>query len=179
MNQDYIDYIKELNIGDMQFEKVWLSSQLKTTKIMTNLKHRFGNDSIDETCENAFDVLYMILSNKRYYLFETLVVIYIPQNAIKSINNKFDFSNRRITFTCCKQKSNSYYWYDLCDNEVYSLISLSNGKNLKLWETPYILEAQTDYDKDYRKEWKNGYLEYEGNEYGDTSEFYIIGCLEK
>jgi len=59
------------------------------------------------------------------------------------------------------------------------LISLSNGKNLKLWETPYILEAQTDYDKDYRKEWKNGYLEYEGNEYGDTSEFYIIGCLEK
>ena len=39
------------------------------------------------------------------------------------------------------------------------------------------LYAQTEYDRDYRKEWINGVLEYEGNEYGDTSTFYFVGQL--
>ncbi len=178
MNKDYVDYVKGLNIGNMQFEKVWLSSQLKTTDIMTRLKHRFNNDIIDKTCENAFDVLYLILFDIKLHFSETLVVVYIPTEIIRTLNINADTLSERITFTCFKKKHKSY-WYEICDKECCDKIKLSNGKILKLWKSPYILEAVTNYDKNYRKEWKDGWLEYEGNEYGDTSPFYIIGSLEQ
>ena len=48
---------------------------------------------------------------------------------------------------------------------------------LDLWAIPLHLRAVTDGDKNFRKEWVYGELVYEGNQYGDTSDFYIIGTL--
>lgn len=46
---------------------------------------------------------------------------------------------------------------------------------LKLWKRPVHVGAHTRFDEDYRKEYYQGDLVYEGNEYGDTTSFYIIG----
>ena len=57
------------------------------------------------------------------------------------------------------------------------IVELNNGQKVCLYTKPVRLYAQTEYDRDYRKEWINGVLEYEGNEYGDTSTFYFVGQL--
>lgn len=57
------------------------------------------------------------------------------------------------------------------------IIKLKNGKKIYLYTKPVELCGQTYDDMDYRKEWYNGELEYEGNNYGDTSTFYFIGEL--
>lgn len=47
-------------------------------------------------------------------------------------------------------------------------IHFSNNKLMYLWEKPFQIHAITSFDQDYS---------YEGNQYGDTSNFYIIGTL--
>ena len=67
-------------------------------------------------------------------------------------------------------------------NQEHSLlgkIRVLKKYELSLWEQPFQLLAQTYFDMDYRKEWSFGELVYEGNNYGDTSRFYIIGVLEE
>lgn len=41
-----------------------------------------------------------------------------------------------------------------------------------------MLDAHTIFDEDYRKEYHRDNLVYEGNNYGDTTAFYIIGFFE-
>ena len=36
-----------------------------------------------------------------------------------------------------------------------------------------------DMIKDFRKEWQDGFLEHEGNEYGNTSDFYTIRSVRR
>ena len=48
---------------------------------------------------------------------------------------------------------------------------------LNVWAIPLHVRAVTNGDKDFRKEYEWGELVYEGNQYGDTSDFYIIGTL--
>ena len=65
----------------------------------------------------------------------------------------------------------------LMSNSEDMIVELNNGQKVCLYTKPVRLYAQTEYDRDYRKEWINGVLEYEGNEYGDTSTFYFVGQL--
>jgi len=48
---------------------------------------------------------------------------------------------------------------------------------LEIWTKPGHIRAQTYADMDYRKEWYAGECYYEGNNYGDTSNFYMIGRI--
>lgn len=57
------------------------------------------------------------------------------------------------------------------------IVELNNGQKICLYKKPVQLNAQTNYDMDYRKEWEYGFLTYLGNEYGDTSTFYFVGQL--
>lgn len=52
---------------------------------------------------------------------------------------------------------------------------LKSGQSIMIYDQPIILFGQTYDDMDYRKEWHYGLLEYEGNNYGDTSTFYFVG----
>lgn len=61
------------------------------------------------------------------------------------------------------------------ENSIISRFELDNRGVFQLYKYPIRLRAITALDKDYRKEWKNGVLVYEGNNYGDTSDFYVIG----
>ena len=54
-------------------------------------------------------------------------------------------------------------------------LPLSDGKIVRIWKKPFLICAMTEFDMNYRKEWDGPgeYITY--NEYGDTSNFYIIG----
>lgn len=176
-NKDYFQYIQRMDIASLRSKTAWLNSRLKSTKLMTQLKHRSFNDTLDLNCEGAFDVLYLVVHGKKYYFWGKLVVIYIPDQYCQTILSTFNFSDRRMTFTYLKNKGLSF-WLQRCKAEEPKKIILSDGAILKLFKTPFILDAVTDYDKDFRKEWEDGCLVYEGNEYGDTSSFYIIGYID-
>lgn len=173
----YYNYIQKLNLGKLRYKEIWFAPDLKSTKIMTQLKHRHASGNIDENCEGAFDVLYINIFDRKYYLLDTLVIIYIPEGDIESNKFNFTYTGRAFTFTSFK-KTRKNKWFCICSDEPHETINLSNGKKLKLWNMPYILDAVTNYDKDFRKEWIDGDMVYTGNEYGDTSRFYIIGCIE-
>lgn len=176
INKYYRQYIEDINIGSLVSKNAWFNLSLKSTKLMTQLRHRFSNDDVDKNCEDAVDVLYLIFGRK-HYIFGKFVILYIPAKSCQVIQQTFDFSNRTITFTHLKSKGVSF-WFQRNEEEAYVELALSNGGKLKPWETPFVLEAVTEYDKSFRKEWQDGWLVYEGNEYGDTSTFYIIGCIE-
>lgn len=173
----YVKYIKSLDLGALPKDFCFFSSSLRTTGLMTRLKHRFDSDCIDKNCENSYDLLYLNLGSLKCHDPRCLIIIYIPSNDFSAIRGRMNLADRHITFTELK-KQGLLFWRSKCSCEDFSKITLSNGESLKLWKTPYLLHAVTDYDKDFRKEWVDGFLEYEGNEYGDTSTFYIIGCID-
>lgn len=173
----YVKYIKSLDLGSVPKNFCFFSSSLRTTGLMTRLKHRFGSDCIDKSCENAYDLLYLNLGSLKSPDSRCLVIIYIPYSDFSTIRGRMNLTDRHITFTELKRQG-LLSWRLKCSFEDFSKLTLSNGESLKLWKTPYLLHAVTNYDKDFRKEWVDGFLEYEGNEYGDTSTFYIIGCID-
>lgn len=80
--------------------------------------------------------------------------------------------------TLSNLKRRDFFFVYLLDRELLSDIKTESGEIIKLFASPYRLRAQTVYDTDYRKEWVNGYLVYDGNNFGDTTSYYIIGYLE-
>lgn len=52
---------------------------------------------------------------------------------------------------------------------------LRDGQHVVVWNVPFRVRAQTVFDMDYRKEWNGDEIVYEGNNYSDTTAFYIIG----
>ena len=83
----------------------------------------------------------------------------------------------KVTMTNFKRKNylSSLFGYYIEDG----IISLENGFDLHLFEERLQLNAMTEYDRDYRKEWSGGELVYEGNNYGDTSAFYVLGIIRR
>lgn len=65
------------------------------------------------------------------------------------------------------------------DSQINETKADLNGSAFSLPENNGILRVQTDYDKNYGKEWcgPGDYIE-SGNNYGDTTDFYIIGVIE-
>ena len=176
MNNDYRTYLESLNIGALKSKQAWLGSELKTTDIMTALRHHYTGEKSNSTSNDAFDVLYLVIS-KRIHVLGVLVVLHISEKKMEQYFSENVLVGRETTFTQLKVQRKSI-WVSRCYAEPNEKILLSNGKALKLWERPYILKATTDYDKDFRKEWQDGELVYEGNNWGDSSTFYIVGCLD-
>ncbi len=180
-DKNYTKYIKSLDLASLRAKHVWFSPTLRTTELMTDLRHRFDSGVVDERREDAFDVLYIHLITKRrgtYFDYGTLAALYIPNDTAMSFHKSCSFADRRVTFTGLK-KLGLYYWAERCLNEPSSKLALSDGTELKLWDTPFLLSAVTEYDKDFRKEWIDGCLVYQGNEYGDASQFHIIGHFDR
>lgn len=101
-----------------------------------------------------------------YILDKEYVVLYPPNLKIPNIGT-------RGCITATEFKTS---YKDLQDQELSdTIVTIKNGWKVKLLLKPFAFNAQTFYDMDYRKEWNNGDLVYEGNNYGDTTKFYIVG----
>lgn len=105
-----------------------------------------------------------------------LVIVYensLPEEIKKYISNSRK-GNRTMTEF---KRSREYTWCEVERERTASALEIDQTSGFYLWKHPYCLRAQTDRVKNYRKEWHGEYLEYEGNEYGDTENFYIVGSL--
>lgn len=174
MNEKYYDYIQQLDLGNARVRSVGLCQELRTTQLMTSLRHRF-NLSIDENCKDPFDLLYIQIGRRRR-IYGVLMAIYIPGAIISENREFYDSIKDSITFTDMKKLG--YRFFGRVVDRPSKEITLSNGRDILLFEEPYKLEASTDYDKDFRTEWEGDHISYQGNYYGDTSTFYIIGRLK-
>lgn len=188
--QKYSQYIKEMELIERNRKWCIVNSKLKSTELMTKLRHRFDTGRIDELCEDPYDVLVATFRTKLsncIWLHISLVILYdIPRAIIQELDKEY-YSNwksvehgkiNNIVFHRFK-KSRISEWNAIDKERRSETIQYGDEYNLHLWNRPFVLEASTMYDKDFRKIWRNGELEYEGNNYGDTSDFYIIGSLEK
>lgn len=77
--------------------------------------------------------------------------------------------------TAIEFKQRKFLYSTILSQKPEMIVKLQNGMKVRLYENPVMLCGQTEHDKDYRKEWYFGSLEYEGNNYGDTSKFYFVG----
>ena len=95
-------------------------------------------------------------------------------------------ANLKLRFSpeCCAKfiasefKKRSRVYYGEFNNEPSeTTIKLKNDKKIHLYDNPIELCGQTYDDMNYGNESYYGELEYEGNNYGDTSTFYFVGEL--
>lgn len=128
------------------------------------LEGRVFGDRNDE----PFHLLVMRLLGYR------VVITYLPQNIVGNVKysrnltlTKFRSSDGRLSVHNAISK-----WDDLSSHYVQTVA----GK-MKILNYPVLIRVQTEYDKVYGKNWNGPYDYIEIGNYGDTTDFYIIGLL--
>lgn len=98
---------------------------------------------------------------------------------IHGLPNKYGLiSCQGGSWTMTELKRDGYWAFQEMDRDRTARKMNWDEQNwLNVWSIPVHLRAVTNGDKDFRKEYEGGYLVYEGNQYGDTSDFCIIGTL--
>ena len=182
--EQYILYIEgKLQEWDKSLA-IGVNTKMKSVPIMTRLRHRRDNGEIDPHCEEPIDILFVNMFKRTKYFVSavTLVVVYdLPQTMYRALYKETpsDGKSNYMTYTEFK-RNRPWYWEKMDEERGFHKIPLEeDGQVLNLWRKPFLLGATTDYDKDFRKIWRNGDLEYEGNNYGDVSDFYIIGTKQR
>lgn len=160
--ESYVKYIKNLNLSDKPSEFVYYFQlkKIKATPLMSRLNY---------TC-----------SKKEQYI-DSLIINIGGVNivVISGLPYKYgSISRQGGSWTMTELKQNGYFAFQEIDKDrSIRKIHWSDKMWLNVWAIPLHLRAVTNGDKDFRKEYEGGYLVYEGNQYGDTSNFYIIGTL--
>ena len=171
--KSYLDIISNMDFSSLKVERIhaYTLENSRTVSLMTKL--HTTKKSSDEATQYGVkrdysDVLLVEVSDS------ALVIVYGDPFPTGKVPPHF----ASATMTEFKKGSTAYHlaWKE---HELLTTLPWSDDTLFELWKSPFKLRAQTDYDKDYRKEWHSGDLVYEGNNYGDTSSFWIIGNLKK
>lgn len=157
---DYQNYIVDRLRSAVRIKRVtfYHLKKLQTTPLMTRLRCSHENPA-------ALDLLEIAIYGCSF------VVLYGLPSRFQSI------AETCYTMTEFKKKK-PFALYSLCESRERNTISVGDTTYF-LWNHPLKIRAVTDFDKDFRKIYRNGILDYEGNQYGDTSDFYIIGIKQE
>ena len=163
--EKYYEHLDGIDFSDLKVEIVPFDKLKKTRTIALMTRLRSSAFSKTLRREDSFDVLLI-----RTY-FGDLVVMYDTTNKFYCLRSDL---NCGITLTEFKKIRCS----DLLtkNRHVIEKTCLVRGYNrvFHIWEKPYLLRAQTEYDMDYGNRWEGEEI-YEGNQYGDTNDFFILG----
>ena len=171
-------YIKRL-------EKINFEAQKFITMSLYNLENVNRCKLFTELYDSCIDLEYSYREPRNKDPFHLLiisvmnydvVITYLPSEIIGNVKYSKDITltefRRRKVYSSVVGKIK--YWVKII--EKYTVTSA--GK-MKVLGYPIRLRIQTKYDKIYGKEWNGrGYYTEIGN-YGDTTDFYIIGIIEK
>lgn len=161
----YLNHISTMDIFALPSHTISFNNfrNARTIETMSRLRHSYGE-------QNPFDVLFLESFSG------TLVVVWNIPKRFK------DLSKHGCTLTTLK-KDGLFHLTNGNTCEISSDVVLSDNKIFHIWKLPYELRAQTFSDMSYgdRYHWKGRNLVDidEGNKYGDTSCFCIIGYIEK
>ena len=158
----YVRYLRSLQLSTKPSEYVFgfELKKTKTTPLMSRLNHTCAKES------QYIDTLLIRIAGV------CIVVIHTLPHKYSSI------SNQAGSWTMTELKQDGHFAFNIIDEDrTCKRMHWDDEKWLNIWSVPMHLRAVTNGDKDFRKEYIGGDLVYEGNEYGDTSDFYIIGTL--
>ena len=138
---------------------------VQTRDLMSRLNHSSKERHIDM----------LLISN--YYTNGKWIIVSSNSNWYNSYMH-YEKCKEEFTMTEFKRKKGWSFVNELkkLDEDCLIKAKQKNGTIL-IWKKFILLKAQTYDDMDFRKEWKGGDLLYEGNNWGDTSQFYIIGSF--
>lgn len=159
----YHKYVNMLNFEQLKIKVISYNilCNSRTTHLMSQVRA-----SADKNPKaDSIDILLVETSNG------ALVICY------DSSDNFTHLCSSSRTLSRLKKNGISHLFHEkTC--KVYSqrFVDVFN-KVFYVWEYPYGLRAQTVYDRDYGNRWEDGSL-YEGNYYGDTSNFLILGYIK-
>lgn len=166
--QHYIDKMdfSRLSILSMSFEDFKHS---RTMRLMSRLRHSYDGIYTSKKDTESFDILLLSLKEKQF------VIYYDKTNELDRL------SEYECTLTELK-KNNGSYLLDDDTCKIYRKIQrrdVFDGRMFYVFSKPYTLKAQTVSDTDYGNEYHGDELVFEGNLYGDTSAFSVLGFLAK
>lgn len=163
----YRDYVSTLDIISPECETIFFPTikRIQTRPLMSRLRHSYG-DAPDDESKKPIDVLFLDNFTEEY------VVIYNLPDRFRNL------PKYGCTFTKLKEKGLSFLRHGKTCKE-FTTITLSPSYTFHIWERPYCLHAQTISDMNYGDRWEGRDLVWEGNKYGDTTKFFIIGYLDK
>lgn len=163
--QQYLEYITSLDLFEIESETVLFTrlKHISTRELMGRLRHSYGENP-ENNALSPIDVLFIDNITEEY------VVIH------KLPSEFFDLPQYGCTMTRLKQKGVHF----LRNGKTCKEAKVMNIENIPfhIWERPYALRAQTISDMNFGDYWEGRQLVTEGNKYGDTSCFYIVGYLD-
>lgn len=139
------------------------------TKLFENCYYRKMGALKDRTDEESFEFIVMRI------LWYNVVITFLPPKVIHDAQCSLNVtmsefrSNKGLNSVCHAIKR----WLPTSKSSM----DTAAGK-MRILNYPILLRVQTDYDKNYGKQW-NGPDDYiEIGNYGDTTDFYIIGVID-
>lgn len=172
IEKDYYHEVRQLLEKSNNYEDHYLRCDTTTRELLTNLKHGYyykkdgygWNNGMYEFSSGGRRELDCYIINNRYILlFSGSIKIGLKLSVLSSYTATEFKQVGRIDKNFIKI------------GKRQRKCKLKNGKLMVIYDQPIMLFGQTYDDMDYRKEWHYGLLEYEGNNYGDTSTFYFVG----
>lgn len=167
----YIDFVSGSDFLDQKTLRICGDKrsmrELRTKRLMSRL---------NKSCtDNPFDVL--ILEGYVNYNGRHLDLIIVP-GIPGSWYNTLQFS-----YTMTEFKNDEGYRIrrkieKVLDDEKSITISIDDMHNLIIMHKAFVLRAMTYADMNYGDRWYGQDYCEEGNKYGDTSDFYIVGAIE-
>ena len=146
--------------------------EMRTRTIMSRLRHSYDKFVLDDLKaeHQSIDVLYLTAFGAKF------VIIYdLPLD--------FQYLNKASCTLTDLKKTGLYFLYSGDTCRISKEVSIDIDEFFYIWEVPYKLHAQTISDMYYGDHWywagKNLNEVIEGNKYGDTSSFYILGYISK
>ena len=163
-----IDYLADAYKEIRYYQLEYMDRCDLFTKLFESCVNKTGGYAPES--ENPYCYLKLRLSNRH-----TLVVTYLPSSVTGKIKHALD-----ITMTEFRSSSGSrdvWMTIDEWSESCTQFMDTSAGK-MRILNYPIRLRVQTDYDKNYGKQWNGPYDYIEIGNYGDTTKFWIIGLLE-
>lgn len=172
---DYMEEVQKIDFSSRQAKvmSVYSLDVIDRCKLFTNL---YENCRALETGKEAYNTdkpyHYIIMSILGY----NAVLTYLPRELSGKIRNSANVTMTELRSSKGRSRVYSAIKKWLPDSD--HALTIPEGK-VQLLHYPPLIRAQTEYDKVYGKEW-NGPDDYiEIGNYGDTTDFYIIGVLNK
>lgn len=172
-NEEYNHYLLNLNYNEFTYKKISFV-QLRNTKTVPLMsKLRYTHDEIVKSNKNGDDKPFDLLLIGDYHCttnnYVNYVVIYeMPRR----FHNLYSNSSKISTI-----KKEGWFSYKI-GGEIGEKTNIEiDGGFLCIYNKPFRIQAQTYQDQLYGDIYYGDELVFAGNNYGDTSDFWVIGYI--
>ena len=170
----YLQKLKEIDFSEQRVKvmSVYSLDNMDRCKLFTNLYENCRSLVTGQPPRNEDEPFHYIVMSVPGY---QAVLTYLPREVTTKVR-----CSANLTMTELRSQKGRFKVHGAIEHwleESDQTLTINEGE-VQLLHYPVLIRAQTQYDKVYGKEW-NGPDDYiEIGNYGDTTDFYIIGVLK-